>query len=32
MEQNLIYTRLGNPLGQAELAAQEKIRITPKVR
>ncbi len=22
MEQNLIYTRLGNPLGQAELAAQ----------
>ena len=32
MEQNLIYTRLGNPLGQAELAEQEKIRITPKVR
>jgi enoyl-CoA hydratase/carnithine racemase len=32
MEQNLIYTRLGNPLGQAELAQQEKIRVTPKVR
>ena len=32
MEQNLIYTRLGNPLGQAELAAQEKTRIIPKVR
>ncbi|MDT5018190.1 MAG: hypothetical protein QOD39_4350 [Mycobacterium sp.] len=24
LEQNLIYTRLGNPLGQAELAAQPK--------
>ena len=22
LEQNLIYTRLGNPLGQAELAAR----------
>ncbi len=33
MEQNLIYTRLGgNPLGQAELAEQEKTRIIPKVR
>lgn len=32
MEQNLIYTRLGNPLGQAELAEQEKTRIVPKVR
>ena len=34
MEQNLIYTRLGNPLGQAELAEQEHtgIRATPKVR
>ena len=34
MEQNLIYTRLGNPLGQAELADQEYdgIRATPKVR
>jgi enoyl-CoA hydratase/carnithine racemase len=32
MEQNLIYTRLGNPLGQAELAEQEQIRATPKVR
>jgi len=32
MEQNLIYTRLGNPLGQAELALQEPSRTTPKVR
>jgi hypothetical protein len=24
LEQNLIYTRLGNPLGQAELAARGK--------
>ena len=34
MEQNLIYTRLGNPLGQAELAEQEHdgIRATPTVR
>jgi len=34
MEQNLIYTRLGNPLGQAELAEQEHDgnRTTPKVR
>jgi len=32
MEQNLIYTRLGNPLGQAELAAQEQTRVTPRVR
>ncbi len=35
MEQNLIYTRLGgNPLGQAELAEQERngIRTVPKVR
>jgi enoyl-CoA hydratase/carnithine racemase len=34
MEQNLIYTRLGNPLGQAELAEQEHtgIRAAPKVR
>ncbi len=35
MEQNLIYTRLGNPLGQAELAEQERdaTRVAPpKVR
>ncbi|WP_431240587.1 enoyl-CoA hydratase/isomerase family protein [Mycolicibacterium aichiense] len=34
MEQNLIYTRLGNPLGQAELAEQERDapRVAPKVR
>ena len=34
MEQNLIYTRLGNPLGQAELAEQEDdgTRAAPKVR
>ncbi|OMC19667.1 enoyl-CoA hydratase [Mycobacterium colombiense] len=37
MEQNLIYTRLGNPLGTAELAAQSDSRAwdsarTPKIR
>jgi enoyl-CoA hydratase/carnithine racemase len=33
LEQNLIYTRLGNPLGQAELAAQGKRAPTkPMVR
>lgn len=32
MEQNLIYTRLGNPLGQAELAAAPPPRPEPRVR
>lgn len=37
MEQNLIYTRLGNPLGTAELAAQSDFQArgsahTPKIR
>ena len=33
MEQNLIYTRLGNPLGQAELAAQgNRDAAKPRVR
>ncbi|EKF24466.1 enoyl-CoA hydratase/isomerase family protein [Mycolicibacterium hassiacum DSM 44199] len=33
MEQNLIYTRLGNPLGQAELAARpDTARPTPRIR
>ncbi|KUI04863.1 enoyl-CoA hydratase/isomerase family protein [Mycobacterium sp. IS-3022] len=33
MEQNLIYTRLGNPLGQAELAAQPAPpRPAPRIR
>ncbi|KUH83084.1 MULTISPECIES: enoyl-CoA hydratase/isomerase family protein [unclassified Mycobacterium] len=33
MEQNLIYTRLGNPLGQAELAAQPAPpRPSPRIR
>jgi enoyl-CoA hydratase/carnithine racemase len=32
MEQNLIYTRLGNPLGQAELAARPTARPTPEIR
>lgn len=37
MEQNLIYTRLGNPLGTAELAAQTDFQArdsahTPKIR
>ncbi len=31
MEQNLIYTRLGNPLGQAELAANPT-RVEPRIR
>jgi enoyl-CoA hydratase/carnithine racemase len=33
LEQNLIYTRLGNPLGKAELAAQgHGAPVAPKVR
>jgi len=37
LEQGLIYTRLGNPLGTAELAAQqnsqgEQARSEPKIR
>ena len=33
LEQNLIYTRLGNPLGQAELASSDKPRsAAPRVR
>jgi enoyl-CoA hydratase/carnithine racemase len=33
MEQNLIYTRLGNPLGQAELAGRSPgDRPTPRLR
>lgn len=32
MEQGLIYTRLGNPLGQAELAAQQPARRKPQIR
>ena len=32
MEQNLIYTRLGNPRGQAELAAAPLPRVTPRIR
>jgi enoyl-CoA hydratase/carnithine racemase len=33
MEQNLIYTRLGNPLGQAELAARsDGDAATPRMR
>jgi enoyl-CoA hydratase/carnithine racemase len=33
LEQNLIYTRLGNPLGQAELAAKgKKVPTKPMVR
>ncbi|OBI98329.1 enoyl-CoA hydratase/isomerase family protein [Mycobacterium asiaticum] len=32
MEQGLIYTRLGNPLGQAELAAQPPARRKPQIR
>ena len=32
LEQGLIYTRLGNPLGQAELAATEAPATEPRVR
>ena len=32
MEQNLIYTRLGNPLGMAELAAEPAKRNPPRIR
>ncbi|WP_205871163.1 enoyl-CoA hydratase/isomerase family protein [Mycolicibacterium holsaticum] len=32
LEQNLIYTRLGNPLGTAELAARGGDRTTPRIR
>ena len=33
MEQNLIYTRLGNPLGKAELAGRSPgDRPTPRIR
>ena len=33
LEQGLIYTRLGNPLGTAELAAQGKgVARQPKIR
>jgi enoyl-CoA hydratase/carnithine racemase len=32
LEQNLIYTRLGNPLGQAELAAHRGATSRPRVR
>jgi enoyl-CoA hydratase/carnithine racemase len=32
MEQNLIYTRLGNPLGTAELAAEPAKRNPPRIR
>lgn len=32
MEQGLIYTRLGNPLGQAELADQQPAKRKPQIR
>ncbi|MGV0803034.1 enoyl-CoA hydratase/isomerase family protein, partial [Mycolicibacterium elephantis] len=32
LDQNLIYTRLGNPLGQAELAARGGDKVTPRIR
>jgi enoyl-CoA hydratase/carnithine racemase len=32
MEQNLIYTRLGNPLGQAQRAAQDVRVVDPRAR
>lgn len=32
MEQGLIYTRLGNPIGKAELAAENADKQTPRIR
>ncbi|MCV7321002.1 enoyl-CoA hydratase/isomerase family protein [Mycolicibacterium confluentis] len=32
LDQGLIYTRLGNPLGQAELAASPVPKVTPRIR
>lgn len=32
MEQGLIYTRLGNPIGQAEIAADPPAKTTPRLR
>ncbi len=32
LDQGLIYTRLGNPLGQAELAASPIPKVTPRIR
>nr|WP_192887004.1 enoyl-CoA hydratase/isomerase family protein [Mycobacterium sp. MFM001] len=32
MEQNLIYTRLGNPIGTAELASQARTAVQPRIR
>jgi enoyl-CoA hydratase/carnithine racemase len=32
MEQGLIYTRLGNPIGMAEVAQNPKIKIQPRIR
>jgi enoyl-CoA hydratase/carnithine racemase len=32
MEQGLIYTRLGNPIGQAEVAADPPVRKEPRLR
>lgn len=32
MEQGLIYTRVGNPIGQAEIAADPPAKVTPRLR
>ena len=32
MEQGLLYTRLGNPIGQAEIAAHPPAKVTPRLR
>jgi enoyl-CoA hydratase/carnithine racemase len=32
MEQGLIYTRLGNPIGQAEIAADPPAKVEPRLR
>ena len=32
MEQGLIYTRLGNPIGQAEVAENPPAKVEPRLR
>ena len=32
MEQGLIYTRLGNPIGQAEVAGNGRRQAPPRIR
>jgi enoyl-CoA hydratase/carnithine racemase len=32
MEQGLIYTRVGNPIGMAEIASRPKVKVEPRIR